>query len=176
MRNRYTLLVDLYPVYFLTWPTYGTWLHGDPRGSVDDEHNIPGTDRLAPNAALLARRSAALRERPLILDPRSREIVHGAIESHAAHRSWTIHALNVRSNHVHVVVSASSHAPEVAAGQFKQWSTRRLREHGEFERHHVWARMASTRWINDERSLALAIEYVRHAQDAPPPGFSLLSV
>ena len=28
--------------YFLTWTCYGIWLHGDERGSVDDEHAILG--------------------------------------------------------------------------------------------------------------------------------------
>jgi hypothetical protein len=29
--------------YLITFPTYGTWLHGDERGSVDRDHNLPGT-------------------------------------------------------------------------------------------------------------------------------------
>src|SRR5437868_339150 len=35
--------------YFLTFRCYGTWLHGDGRGSVDALHNVPGTPRMAPN-------------------------------------------------------------------------------------------------------------------------------
>jgi len=27
--------------YLITFTTYGTWVHGDERGSVDREHNIP---------------------------------------------------------------------------------------------------------------------------------------
>ena len=29
--------------YFITFTCYGCWLHGDERGSVDREHNAPGT-------------------------------------------------------------------------------------------------------------------------------------
>ena len=29
--------------YLITFRTYGTWLHGDARGSVDREHNVFGT-------------------------------------------------------------------------------------------------------------------------------------
>jgi hypothetical protein len=29
--------------YHITWGTYGTRLHGDPRGTVDREHNQRGS-------------------------------------------------------------------------------------------------------------------------------------
>ena len=29
--------------YFLTWTTYGTWLHGSAKGSVEKQHNVFGT-------------------------------------------------------------------------------------------------------------------------------------
>lgn len=32
--------------YFITYHTYGTWLHGNEAGSVDSQHNIPGTPML----------------------------------------------------------------------------------------------------------------------------------
>ncbi len=160
----YIHFVNKFPVYFLTWTTYGTWLHGDPRYSVDDEHNTPKTDRLAPDPVIHSARRTSLRQPPVILDEAARSTVHGAIESHAAHRGWHIHALNVRSNHVHVVVSASTHTPEVVMGQFKQWSSRLLRDRGNISHKHIWTRMGSTRWIRDTDSLAKAIDYVLNHQ------------
>ena len=41
---------------------------------------------------------------------------------------WRLHALTVRTNHVHAVVSADE-APEKVMTNFKIWATRRLREH-----------------------------------------------
>ena len=35
--------------YFITYHTYGTWLHGTERGSVDRRRSIPGTPVLDPN-------------------------------------------------------------------------------------------------------------------------------
>jgi len=35
--------------FFITFRTYGTWLHGDERGSVDRCHNHYGTPRLPAN-------------------------------------------------------------------------------------------------------------------------------
>ena len=37
--------------YLITFRTFGTWLHGDDRGSMDRHgKNIYGTERIAPNA------------------------------------------------------------------------------------------------------------------------------
>jgi len=35
--------------YFLTFTTYGAWLHGQSPGSVDDEHNQIATPFIEPN-------------------------------------------------------------------------------------------------------------------------------
>jgi hypothetical protein len=35
--------------YLITFRSYGTWLHGDPRGSVDRFHNVYGKPRLPPS-------------------------------------------------------------------------------------------------------------------------------
>ncbi len=36
--------------YLITIRCYGTWLHGDERGSVDRKYNRYGTPRIAPNS------------------------------------------------------------------------------------------------------------------------------
>jgi len=46
--------------YLITFTTYGTWLHGDPRGSVDREHNVWGTPFLDPDRARPGRAGPAL--------------------------------------------------------------------------------------------------------------------
>jgi len=35
--------------YLITFRAYGTWLHGDSRGSVDRFHNRYGAPLIAPN-------------------------------------------------------------------------------------------------------------------------------
>ena len=152
-----------YPVYFITWTTYGTWLHGDERGSVVDV----GSDSLLVgiNPSRRARTSSGLAEDPFVMDAASREVVDGAIRRHAAKREWVIHALNARTNHVHVVVGAAGTRPEVVAGQFKAWGTRDLRAAGLIEGwERVWTAKASTRWINEETSLRKAANYVMRFQ------------
>jgi REP element-mobilizing transposase RayT len=144
--------------YHLTWTTYGSWLPGDRRGWVDSKE--PGIQR--PNEHRERFASERVKSPTIRFDEDQREIVDGAIRSHCDIRRWTLHALNVRTNHVHLVVSAAID-PDNAILQFKAWCSRRLNE-----RHHVsqrwWTRGGSTKYIFDQRYLEAAIRYVLDAQ------------
>jgi REP element-mobilizing transposase RayT len=107
-----------------------------------------------------------LAREPFVLSNEGRVVVEQAIRDHCAHRGWVIHALNVRTTHVHVVVNCSgSHTPEEAMAQFKSWCTRRLIAANLAERgRRLWTDHGSTRWVNTPHSLAQAIEYVMHEQ------------
>jgi len=48
-KNMHRDLEELPLAYFLTLRTYGTWLHGDERGSVDAKHNCYNTPYTAPD-------------------------------------------------------------------------------------------------------------------------------
>ncbi|MGD1916983.1 MAG: transposase [Phycisphaerales bacterium] len=151
--------------YFLTWTTYGTRVHGDERGSIDDSHNTPGTPPLPADPSRHARVAAIMAEAPFVMDAPMRDVVESAIRDHAGLRRWRVDALNVRSNHVHVVVAATGHEPEIVVAQFKSWATRRLREAGLIgDRRRVWTKMASTRYINSEASRVAAVDYVSNHQ------------
>lgn len=50
--------------YFITFHTYGTWLHDHADGSVD-EHAIPGTLMLPPDPACEQREHTALKHPPV---------------------------------------------------------------------------------------------------------------
>lgn len=152
--------------YFLTWTTYGAWLHGDERGSVDDEHNRFGTPVLGADEHRARRERERMRGEPLLLSEPMREIVDSTMREHAGIRQWDLLALNVRTNHVHVVVRCHGRvSPEKVMGEFKLWCSRRLREGGlvSVERP-VWTEHGSTRWINHGQGLAAAIEYVMNGQ------------
>jgi len=152
----------------LTWTCYGAWLHGDPRGSVDDEHCTPRT----PFAPPQQRRRMAMRRRmrsdPITLDHAQRAIVAQAIQRHCEHRGWWLGAVNARTNHVHCVLSCPGTPPQVAAGQLKAWATRRLREQGEFaKQQRIWTREASARWLWSKEDVRYARIYVNDCQDGP---------
>ncbi len=77
--------------------------------------------------------------------------------------------MNVRTNHVHVVVTADV-SPEDVLTQLKAWASRRLNEHAGLrhaapdERPRWWTGHGSTKWINDARYLDHAIRYVLERQ------------
>jgi REP element-mobilizing transposase RayT len=150
------------PVYFITWTTYGTWLHGDAKESVSHHSNDRAKPKLAPNPALEHANATRMRHPAFIMAIKHRRIVEAVIRTHCQLRKWTLHAINVRTNHVHVVCAAKV-PPEKVMGQFKAWASRRLREHDPtIEK--IWTRHGSTRWIDSDSSFRRAIEYVTNEQ------------
>ncbi len=153
--------------FLITWTCYGTWLYGNERGSVDDDHNVYGTDLLRPNERRVVALRKELTHRPYRLTAAGREIVTQTIEEHCRRRDWELLAINVRSNHVHVVARFADAAPEIMMGQWKSWSSRRLRERGQSaDDQPVWTRHGSTRYLWNERDLERAVAYVIEGQDA----------
>jgi REP element-mobilizing transposase RayT len=150
--------------YFISFHTYGSWIHGHAQGSIDDDHNRPGTPFLASNPVRLDRELQALKHPPVELDAQRRFVVHATIHEVASHRHWILHAINVRLTHVHVVVSAQV-SPERIMSDFKAYSTRRLREATLLDAEtHPWSHHGSTRYLNTEKSFARAVQYVIHEQ------------
>ncbi|MBP9891199.1 MAG: transposase [Planctomycetes bacterium] len=99
-----------------------------------------------------------------------RGAIDDAIREVCTHRGWTLHALNVRTNHVHVVVSAPDVAPERVMNDFKAYATRRLRQRKLVSRQQkVWAHHGSTPRIWKPEGLARAIRYVNEAQGPELP-------
>jgi REP element-mobilizing transposase RayT len=134
---------------------------------VDDEHNAPDTPYLTSNPPRSARATARLGDAPIELDEPSRRIVRETIVAHCRHRGWDLHALNVRTNHVHVVVAAGDLSPEVVMTQLKAWATRRLREAGCVSlRQRVWTHHGSTKYLWAESSAIAAVAYVLEGQGA----------
>src|ERR1700677_2576399 len=112
--------------YFITFTVYGSWLHGRGRGSVDREHNAPGTPFLPRNEELEREMRGAMRQEPYVLDQVRRQVVLHTIKDVAAHRKWKLWAVHVRTYHVHVVVTAEC-KPEKVMADLKAWRPRRLR-------------------------------------------------
>ncbi|HLA84066.1 MAG TPA: transposase [Thermoguttaceae bacterium] len=150
--------------YLITYHTYGTWLHGDERGSVDEEHNRPGTTLLPADVKRNLTAAENMAQRPVALNETCRTIVERTICEVASHRGWTLHALNVRTNHVHLVISANA-TPEKVMNDLKSWSTRRMVEAGLFEKGaKAWVRHGSTKYLWDEKALDNACRYVLEGQ------------
>jgi REP element-mobilizing transposase RayT len=157
--------------YFLTWHTYGTWLHGDDAGSVDRQHNVFDTPRLGQDPERFARERQLMRHPPYILSRIARQLVDAVMREHCRRRQWDLRALAVRSNHVHVIIAGPSIEPEPIVKQLKEWATRKLRSHGlAGPRQHVWAAHASTIYLYEPGLLDAKVHYVRNMQDGSESG------
>ncbi len=164
--------------YFLTWPTYGTWLPRDERGWVEYRQGWQ-----LPDPARQREAQARMTEDACLLNQEQRQLVESTIADHCRVREWTLYAVNCRSNHVHVIV-AGNREPQEIREQFKAWCTRRLKALQQERlrprsahdasaaaiRENWWAERGSALDINDEEGLEAVIHYVREAQDhAYPP-------
>jgi REP element-mobilizing transposase RayT len=151
--------------YLITIRTYGTWLHGDERGSMDRKRRVYGTAKIAPNPSLQKSDKEQLKHPPVILNAKQREIVEKAIREVCDHRPYVLRAIHVRTNHVHTVVTAMQD-PEPVLDAFKAYATRALRR-GKLIPVKVkpWARHGSTVYLWKERDVAKAIEYAMLSQD-----------
>ena len=126
------------PVAFmLTWTTYGTWLPGDERGWSDY-----GIGFQFPDPIIKLEAQARMTEDACILDDEQRRLVEKTIADHCRIRGWQLHAVNCRTNHVHVVVS-SDRDPKEVRDQFKAWGTRKLKELERKRKNQTPARRAS---------------------------------
>jgi REP element-mobilizing transposase RayT len=151
--------------YFLTFRTYGTWLPGDERGSTPRWRKDPGTPLLRPHEGLRRAAERQLANAPVTFAPRQRLLVHRTVVQVCEFRCWDLFAVNVRTNHVHVVLSGPGE-PEPMMNALKSWSTRRLREEqlvpsGD----RIWSRHGSTRYLWETNGVAAACAYVLDQND-----------
>lgn len=107
--------------YFLTWVTYGTWLPGDERGWTDYQRGWK-----LPDSKLAEECKLRMSEDAVVLNATQREAVERQIRETCRHNNWTLHAVNCRSNHVHVVVSGRASTKRLRA-TLKAYATRCLK-------------------------------------------------
>ena len=158
--------------YLITIRTFGTWLHGDDRTSVDRHgKNIYGTERIVPNAKFQDRMRESSADKAFLLDGRQRAVVEAAIKNVCNVRGYGLTAINVRTNHAHIVVSAEV-KPELIINAFKSNATRELREAGLISREtKVWSRGGSRRYLWKPHQVAHAVDYVLTGQGDDLPNF-----
>lgn len=153
--------------YHITWTTYGTWLPGDGRGWVMwGELGINPPD---PRQERRARERMA--ESSVLLTEEQRKLVEQTIRDHCRIRGWVLHAVNVRTNHVHVVVTANREAGEVM-NQLKAWCSRKLSDAAglvekvgkKAGRRHWFTEGGDKQVIETEEYLENAIRYVAEGQ------------
>lgn len=156
---------------FITWTTYGSWLPGDSRGWMKWQKG-----EQQPQPALNEWCKKRMQAKPVLLDAPQRQIVEDVIREHSQHRGWELHAVSVRSNHVHVAVTVvlrtGSQDYRVADGlkrvrdQFKANATRVLRQ-GEnpIRNEKTWTKGGDIQFIDSDEDLERVMIYIAEAQD-----------
>ena len=120
------------------------------------------------NRKLAEDEKADLRNPSLILNNAQRDVVEKSIREVCEHWGYVLHAVSVRTNHVHSVVTAS-YKPEHVMDSFKAYATRHLREAGLLGQHaKAWARHGSTPYLWTEEGIQRAIDYVINGQGDDP--------
>lgn len=151
--------------YLITFRTFGTWLPGDERGSIKrDGWNRYGHPKYRPNPELECSIRNEMRQPAVVLTKQMRVIVHDSIRSLCIRRELILKAVNIRTNHGHIVLSASQ-KPERIADALKANATKALREAGLVgPKERVWARGRSRRYLWKPRHIEAAIEYTLYGQ------------
>jgi hypothetical protein len=83
-----------------------------------------------------------------------------------------LRAVNVRTNHAHVVVSIGAQKSELALNAFKANATRQMKQDGRWQMDFSpWVDKGSRRYLWNQRSVERAIEYVINGQGNEIPEF-----
>ena len=163
---------DIPLAFLITFRSYGTWLHGDERGSVNRFRNQYKSARLPPEEKWLQINTQRLNQEIVVLDAAQRQCVETTARETCEIRKWHLFAINVRTNHVHAVVSIGEKKPEIALNAFKANATRRMRESGCWQNTvSPWSDKGSQRYLWNEESIARAIDYVINGQGDDLPDF-----
>jgi REP element-mobilizing transposase RayT len=170
--------------WLLTNTTYGTWLPGDPRGSVTSvrdlrpsdptpeariEHDLPGEPWADAIPGLHRAAIDAMTGPPIYLDLAQAEALLSQFQETARFRGWTLLAVAIMANHVHLVVEVPGDPdPRRVLADFKAYGSRQLnRQWGALPSGTWWTEKGSKRKLPDERAVADAIAYVLYKQPHP---------
>lgn len=155
--------------YFITITCYGTWLHGDERGSHDRKGTTLGTAILAPDAALEAQMRLRMKHPEMRLNGPMRKTAREAVVEHCAYRGWELCELSVRTNHIHLVLVADAPCSRVV-NSIKARATRILRESKLVPPNQpIWTERASCRSLETSADVADTCDYVRNGQGPDLP-------
>ncbi len=130
-----------------------------------------GFPKISPNKNLKSYEKSLLKDPPVKLNTQQRKTVENAIRKVCVYRGYRLFAIQVRTNHAHIVV-ASKAKPEFIMNSFKSYATRGLREKELISKiQKVWSRHGSTKYLWTEKHIEIAVDYVVNGQGDELPEF-----
>lgn len=146
---------------FMTWTVYGTHLPGDASGWRHRNHGP-----MLPQPMLAAWHRNRLKHGVNLLDEEMRNVVNQALCDIIEFRQWVLWAVAVRSNHVHVVLSAPRYTPRLVRDQLKAKATLELRKkYVIWMERPVWTAGGDIQVLDSESDVEACARYVDVAQD-----------
>ena len=147
--------------YFITWTVYGTFLQGDARWWRKKK-----AGEQPPQPLLEQWHRDRLKHEIILLTDDHRKVVESEIECHCENRGWRLWVANPRTNHVHVVVTASGYTGDKVRDQLKANCTRGIREiDSRFVDRPVWTTKGDVQFLKTDDDLEQAILYSGETQD-----------
>lgn len=170
--------------WLLTNTTYGTWLPGNPRGSITSvrdrrpsdytgtarvEHDVPGEPWEDEIPGLYCSAVRLLKGDPILFDLTQAEALLEQFQETARYRKWILLAAAIMHNHFHMVVRVTGDPePKKVLATFKAYGTRKLNElFGKPLSDTWWTTNGSKRKLKDARAVEDAINYVLLTQPQP---------
>jgi len=146
--------------YHITFGTYGCRLHGDPRGTVDRQHNRYLDPVLSEDWNRERDNRERLRFPPVTLTTEQRFFVESVTPEICARGGWTLHAVAAAPDHVHVCLTGDADGNRIRTW-FKRWLGERLSERWPLVvGQSWWAEDGSVKWIFDDASFKNVVEYI----------------
>ena len=148
--------------FHLTWGTYGTRLHGDPRNTVDRQYNQYGEPVLGFDEHRWERERSLLTYPPVYFDEPKMSAVESLLPEICQRGGWSHIAGAAGPDHVHEILY-SPNDPKTIRRLLKRWLGQAMSEQFDLlEGATWWAECGSIRWIFEEdgKYLENAIGYV----------------
>jgi REP element-mobilizing transposase RayT len=156
--------------FFITFTSYGTWLHGNERGSWNRKADALQDWFIPVDPALEEIMRKRMTHPPMTLTGPMRKCVREAIAQHCKFKGWKMHAINVRTNHVHVVVTAPDDTAARVLNAMKARATLMLRQNKLVDADRpIWTERGSKIPLDNEQGFYGAIHYVKHGQGPDLP-------
>jgi len=92
--------------YLITWVCYGAWLPGQS-GIISRKQNQYGAPLQKPDASTERQSTNHMPQPPYLLDALRRQAVLQSLKQVCLCRGWMLWAAHVRTNHVHVIITAN---------------------------------------------------------------------
>jgi REP element-mobilizing transposase RayT len=156
--------------WFFTWRTYGSWLPGeegfvgfyisaDGRRVIDNGFRMPATEAI-PKLEAYARGIQS--GETVLLNVRHAETILPQLQETSTCRRWSIDAVAVMTNHVHIVFGVPRDPdPSKMLHDWKSYATRALNKRHGRPQVRWWADGGSMRILSDHANRLGAIQYVR---------------